>query len=196
MSIGMWTRVGSRNHVLNGGADPPCEGQFWGGKGRPIVKYRNTLPWAVQKRLNRSRCYFGAERGGARWRNLANTIEPSVCGGDAALGQISLTSCLVFSFPLLTCLIVCFVAFRAVLDSSCEITRRQVAAVVVGQPDSSFCRVLRSLASFVLIDNFFQQLLFIIDSVFNRLSICARPVFIDSTFSIHDAVAMAVQGGP
>jgi len=26
-------------------------------------------------------------------RNLANTIEPSVCGGDAALCQITLTSC-------------------------------------------------------------------------------------------------------
>jgi len=28
--------------------------------------------------------------GGAHWRHLANTTEPSVCGGDAALGQITL----------------------------------------------------------------------------------------------------------
>jgi len=28
---------------------------------------------------------------GAHWRNLANTTEPSVCGGDAALSQISLS---------------------------------------------------------------------------------------------------------
>ena len=31
--------------------------------------------------------------GGAHWRNLANTIEPSMCGGDAALRQINLTTC-------------------------------------------------------------------------------------------------------
>jgi len=35
--------------------------------------------------------------GGARWRNLANTIEPSVCGGDAALRQITLTTCCIVS---------------------------------------------------------------------------------------------------
>jgi len=27
------------------------------------------------------------------WRHLANTIEPSVCGGDAVLCQITLTTC-------------------------------------------------------------------------------------------------------
>jgi len=30
---------------------------------------------------------------GAHWRHLANTTEPSVCGGDAALCQITLTTC-------------------------------------------------------------------------------------------------------
>jgi len=29
---------------------------------------------------------------GAHWRNLANATEPSVCGGDAALYQITLTT--------------------------------------------------------------------------------------------------------
>jgi len=29
----------------------------------------------------------------AYWPNLANTIEPSVCGSDAALCQIALTTC-------------------------------------------------------------------------------------------------------
>jgi len=33
---------------------------------------------------------------GAHWRNLANTIEPSVCGGDAALCQTTLTTCYLF----------------------------------------------------------------------------------------------------
>jgi len=30
---------------------------------------------------------------GAHWRHLANTTEPSVCGSDAALCQITLTTC-------------------------------------------------------------------------------------------------------
>jgi len=30
------------------------------------------------------------------WRNLANTTEPSVCGGDAALCQITLTTCFIY----------------------------------------------------------------------------------------------------
>jgi len=29
----------------------------------------------------------------AHWCHLANTIEPSVCGGDAVLCQITLTTC-------------------------------------------------------------------------------------------------------
>jgi len=43
--------------------------------------------------------YFYAEGGtptpymGAHWRHLANTIEPSVCGGDAVLCQVTLTTC-------------------------------------------------------------------------------------------------------
>ena len=35
-----------------------------------------------------SMCYMGAH-----WRHLANTTEPSVCGGDAALCQIIMTTC-------------------------------------------------------------------------------------------------------
>jgi len=30
---------------------------------------------------------------GVHWRHLANMAEPSVCGGDAALRQITLTTC-------------------------------------------------------------------------------------------------------
>jgi len=30
---------------------------------------------------------------GAHWRHLANKTEPSVCGGDAALCQITMTTC-------------------------------------------------------------------------------------------------------
>jgi len=35
--------------------------------------------------------------GGAHWRNLANTTEPSVCSRDAALCQITLTTCYYFA---------------------------------------------------------------------------------------------------
>ena len=53
LPFGFRTRVGSRNHVLDGGPDHPMErGNFQGGKGRPIVKYKNTLWSFVQKRLN------------------------------------------------------------------------------------------------------------------------------------------------
>jgi len=31
--------------------------------------------------------------GRAHWRHVASTTEPSVCGGDAALRQITLTTC-------------------------------------------------------------------------------------------------------
>jgi len=58
----------------------------------------------VRKRLNRSICHLGCGLGWAevntssivfaRWRHLANTIELSVCGSDAALCQITLTTCL------------------------------------------------------------------------------------------------------
>ena len=49
---------------------PHGKGQIFGENGRPIVKYR-----------------------GAHWRHLKNTTEPSMCGGDAVLCQITLTTC-------------------------------------------------------------------------------------------------------
>jgi len=43
------TWVGLRNDVLDGGPDPSMRrGTFKGGKGRPTVKYWNTLCWTVQ----------------------------------------------------------------------------------------------------------------------------------------------------
>ena len=53
MQFGLRTRVSPRNHVLDGGPDPPMErGNFEGGKGRPIVKYRDSLRSSMYKRLN------------------------------------------------------------------------------------------------------------------------------------------------
>jgi len=48
-----------------GSRSPHAKGQFWGGKGRPIVKYRETLRSSMQKRLNRSRCRLGCGLGWA-----------------------------------------------------------------------------------------------------------------------------------
>jgi len=45
---------------------------------------------ATQKRTEQVRCEC---RWGAYWRHLANTTEPSMCGGDAAFCLITLTTC-------------------------------------------------------------------------------------------------------
>jgi len=48
MPFGLRTRVGPSNHVLDGGPDPPWANAILRGKGRPIVKYRDTLRSSVQ----------------------------------------------------------------------------------------------------------------------------------------------------
>jgi len=49
MLFGLRTRDGPRNHVLHRGPDPLMgRGNFKGGKGRPTVKYRDTLRSSVQ----------------------------------------------------------------------------------------------------------------------------------------------------
>jgi len=55
MPFGLRTWVGPENQVLEGDPDPPWEGAILRGKGRPIVKYMDTLQTFVQKQLNRSR---------------------------------------------------------------------------------------------------------------------------------------------
>ena len=54
MPFRLRTRVGSRNHLLDRVEIPHGKGQFWGGW--PILKYRDTLQWSVQKWINQSRC--------------------------------------------------------------------------------------------------------------------------------------------
>ena len=44
---------------------------------------------------------------GAHWRHLANTTEPSMCGGDAALCQITLTTCSIFLLAVLLTKLTC-----------------------------------------------------------------------------------------
>jgi len=49
--------MGPGNHVLDCNPDPTMgRGNFEGGKGRPIVKYSDTMRSSLQRQLNRSRC--------------------------------------------------------------------------------------------------------------------------------------------
>jgi len=73
---------------------------------RPIILdhvARSVAGMSPAKMVDRSRCRFVEDLGGpkeacigwnAHWRHLASTIEPSMCGGDAASYQSTLTSCL------------------------------------------------------------------------------------------------------
>jgi len=108
-----WCRLGwglgwaqGTMYYIRSGPDRRMPREIFRGKGRPIVKYSDSLRWGVQKRQKRSRCHSGLGLGlaqgnvlggGAHWRNLLNTISPSMCGGDAALCQITLTTCWVWS---------------------------------------------------------------------------------------------------
>jgi len=71
--------VATRQLVVEGGlSSNPTEGRYCRYPA-PIGRCHDNL--------------FGILYMGARWRHLANTAEPSVCGGDAALCQITLTTC-------------------------------------------------------------------------------------------------------
>jgi len=93
MPFGLWTWMSLRNHVLDGGSDPPCKGASLRGKRWLIVKFRDAVVNCTKTApLKRSRCCLGLTRvvprkhvldGDAHSRNLANTIEPY--GGDAAV---------------------------------------------------------------------------------------------------------------
>ena len=58
MPFGLRARVGSRNHVLDGGPDPPWEGAIFEGKGRLCEVY-GLSALNCAKRLNLSRCHLG-----------------------------------------------------------------------------------------------------------------------------------------
>jgi len=94
--FGMWTRVGQRNHVLDGVQIPTPEGQFLGRTGAGQGHFRRQI---YSKRPNRGQHRYGADAdcgvkdGSTHCRHLANTTELSVCSGDVALCQITSTTC-------------------------------------------------------------------------------------------------------
>jgi len=74
-----------------GGPDAPTRMGNFEGEGRPIVKYvcRELCKIAWTDRDAVSDVDLGGFKealldGRAYWRHLANTIEPSICGGDAS----------------------------------------------------------------------------------------------------------------
>ena len=66
MLFGLWAQMGPGNHAVDGGPQ----------------ELRDVAMATIFDFL-----------WGAHWRRLVNTTEPSVCGGDAALCQITLTTC-------------------------------------------------------------------------------------------------------
>jgi len=115
MPFGFWARMSPRNHVLHGIQISSGKGVILRENGAPIVNVYGQSALNCAKRLNRSICRLGVDSGGqkgaqvqpystgganvrcphglAHWRHLAHTTEPSVCCGDAALCQITLTTC-------------------------------------------------------------------------------------------------------
>jgi len=86
MPCGCGLRVGPRNHILDGGPGRPAKEQVWEGKGRPVVKCRDCMPWAVQKNgWTDWDAVWVVDSGGSmeafvRW----GCTLASMCGGDAA----------------------------------------------------------------------------------------------------------------
>jgi len=64
------------------------------GEERPVIKYMDSrsMPFGLWAQIGPWN-HVGLLSEGAHWRHLLSTIEPSMCGGDAAFCQISLTTC-------------------------------------------------------------------------------------------------------
>jgi len=105
---------GPKQACIRWGPDPLCEGAIIRGKGharacftilcRELCKKMTEpidLPFGLWILVGRRKHKFNRvrqvgpmfPRRRAHWRHLTNTIELSVCGGGAALCQITLTTC-------------------------------------------------------------------------------------------------------
>jgi len=105
-----WT---DRNAVWvekSGGPKEPCirwgsriphgNGQFWAAHCKVGIYHTLREPcnkqlkkWDAVWELDSDKSKEAYITWGAQWRNLANTIEPSMCGGDAVCCQITLATC-------------------------------------------------------------------------------------------------------
>jgi len=101
MLFGMWTWAGPRNHVLDGGPYPHTQrGNIRMNRGRTEHAWTCPLVDIPVLKLSRGQNQYGLDADwgvlheDAHWRHLMNTIELSMCGGDTALCQITLITCL------------------------------------------------------------------------------------------------------
>ena len=102
MPFGMWGEGGSAdivtysNQVLDGGPDPPKQGQILGWeRGHPIVKYMEHEPSAGKRWLVRSRWHLASGHvNHHKEDHLTKTNSSLALGQNAAFCQIILTSCL------------------------------------------------------------------------------------------------------
>ena len=95
--LGLLTWVGPLNHVayLMGSRFPHVIRDNFEGEQEPARIIAGHVRWSVYSARGRTGPVLmpiGLDLG-AYWRNLSNTIGQSVCGGDAALCQITLTTC-------------------------------------------------------------------------------------------------------
>jgi len=97
MPFGLWTRVGPRKHILDGGGDRHAKGQFLGERtcsdDTAVCSAKMAQPIEMLLRLWTRVGRRKHALHGNTLASLVNTIEPSVCCGDATLCQITLTTC-------------------------------------------------------------------------------------------------------
>jgi len=103
MPFRLRTRVGQRNHVLDGDSDPPWEGAILSGERAAHCKVHGHYAVSCATTAEPIEMLFGIWTqvgprkhvlgGGAHWHRLVNTIEPSMCGSDAACCWVTLTTC-------------------------------------------------------------------------------------------------------
>jgi len=76
MPFALWTLVGPRNHILDGGPYPLSEGAILKGeRGGPLCTDQDAI-WSVDSGGPEEVCVIW----GAYWHYLANTTGPSMCG--------------------------------------------------------------------------------------------------------------------
>ena len=87
--------MGPRNRV-RWGPDPPWEEVIWRGKGAPIVKYRDFLPWTVQKHWTNQFSVWVVDSGGLKEAQVQSYLKdganvPSWDGTLALYGEYNWT---------------------------------------------------------------------------------------------------------
>jgi len=101
MPSGLWTRVGPSYYVLDGFQIPHVKGSFEGERGGPLYSIRTVCSELCKNGWSDRDVVWEVDSGGPKkhvldwgehWSHLANSIEPSVCGGDANYCQNTLTT--------------------------------------------------------------------------------------------------------